>query len=314
LVKAGEIDADTLGRRSADAVHEYLQECLLGDMSLGEGALCALDLDGVLETDRLGYPASGPGGVLALRALVAHGYRPVLATGRSLVDARDRCTTFGLAGAVAEYGTVVYDHVHRTSLDLRTGPERDLIDRVRESLIMRGVDVVPGYRYTVRVRANGGPLAHDLVEATPILQDPRLLVVHGQAQSDVTVRRLDKAVGLRALARQLGDPQCAFAFGDSLSDLTMLGRAKLAAAPRNADSRLRQAGIRITKGAYQAGLLEACSGLLGHRPGRCPVCRTPRLSRRSRALLAVLALPEGGIAGLPRRTLGLMFVVATGRL
>ena len=39
---------------------------------------------------------------------IMHGYQPVLATGRSLDEVRDRCTAYGLAGGVAEYGAFVY--------------------------------------------------------------------------------------------------------------------------------------------------------------------------------------------------------------
>lgn len=310
--KAGDIDERTRARRSADAVHEYLRDCFLSDVSLARGPLCAIDLDGVLETDRLGYPASGPAGALALRALIAHGYRPVVATGRSATDAIDRCTAFGLAGAVAEYGSVVYDNGRRTTTDLRTPAERHLIEQTRCLLTRRGLDVSPTHRYTVRVRVEGGPLPAEVVDALPLLQDPRLRIVHGEGQSDVTVRRLDKAVGLQTLAGLLGGAPCALAVGDSTADLSMLLSAEVARSPRNAEPRLRQLGVPMTRGAYQAGLVDACADLLGHRPGRCRVCEAPRLTRRAREVLTVLSLPEAGMRGLLRRSVVLMFLVATG--
>lgn len=311
--KAGDIDASTVARRSADAVHDYLADCHLRDVPPSDGPLCAIDLDGVLESDRLGYPASGPTGTLALRALVTHGYRPVLATGRSLADARDRCAVFGLAGAVAEYGSVIHDQPRDTSIDLRTQSERDLIDRAGGALARQGLEVDPGHQHCVRVRLHGGRLPSEVVRATPILQDPRLRIVHGQGQSDVTIRRLDKVVGLRALAQWLGAEECALAVGDSASDLSMLATARLARAPRNADRSVRRAGVPRTRGAYQAGLAEACTALLGHRPGACPVCTTRVLPHRTSELLGVLALSEGGLRGLPSRTLRLALLVAAGR-
>jgi hydroxymethylpyrimidine pyrophosphatase-like HAD family hydrolase len=304
-----------MARRSADAVHAYLadcflSECFLSDRVLGDGPLCAIDLDGVLETDRLGYPASGPEGAMALRGLVAHGYRPVLATGRSMVDARDRCTVFGLAGAVAEYGTVVYEHRQRATTDLRTPSEQDLVERVRETLDAKGLEVDPGHRYAVRVRLDDGPVSPELLGTIPLLGDPRLQVIHGQGQSDVALRRLDKAAGVRALAERLGASRLALAVGDSAADLPMLQMAELPRAPRNAQARLAAAGIPVTRGAYQAGLLEACGALIGHRPGGCPVCRIPPFPLRTRALLAVLALPGNGIEALPVRTARLTLAVA----
>jgi hydroxymethylpyrimidine pyrophosphatase-like HAD family hydrolase len=313
-LEAGEIDNDVLARRSADAVHEYLAECYLQDLHAVEGPLCAIDLDGVLETERHGFAASGPTGASALRSLISHGYRPVLATGRSLVDARDRCTAFGLSGAVAEYGAVVYDHGRGVSEDLRNEAETELIDCVRDELARQGLVVDPGHRYAVRARHDGGPLPSGLVERTPLLGHPELQLVHGEGQTDVVVRRLDKAAGLDRLRTRLGEPRCAFAIGDSMSDLSMLRMADMARAPRNADPRLRTAGIAVTRRAYQAGLLDACSSLLGHRAGSCAQCQAPPLPRRTRELLAALSVPDAGLAGAPWRALRLYGLVTVGSL
>ena len=76
---------------------------------MADGPWCVLDVDGVLETSLSGFPVSTPAGMLALRALRAHGYRVLLATGRSLPEVRDRCRAYGLSGGVAEYGAVAYD-------------------------------------------------------------------------------------------------------------------------------------------------------------------------------------------------------------
>ena len=83
LRRAGDVDPDQTGQRSAAAIHDYLAGLYLRGLAPATGSLCAIDLDGVLECDALGYPATSPSGVLALRALIAHGYQPVLATGRS---------------------------------------------------------------------------------------------------------------------------------------------------------------------------------------------------------------------------------------
>jgi hydroxymethylpyrimidine pyrophosphatase-like HAD family hydrolase len=299
------VDAATASACRADAVHEYLADHYLAAVPLPTcGApLCVVDLDGVLETDRLGYPATGPAGVLALAALRAHGYSPVLATGRSVADVRDRCTVFGLAGGVGEYGAAVYDAGDETVEDLRSGEERLLLERVRTGLGRAGYDVDPRYRYCVRVRLDGRRLPEDALRAVPLLADPRLHVVHGQGQTDVTVRRLDKGHGLRVLARHLGAVDVALAVGDSASDLPMLAQARIARAPRNADAAVRAAGVRLTRRAYRLGLVDACVELLGHLPGRCPVCRPPRPARRARALLTLLALHDGGVRTVASQTL-----------
>jgi hydroxymethylpyrimidine pyrophosphatase-like HAD family hydrolase/adenine/guanine phosphoribosyltransferase-like PRPP-binding protein len=304
-LRAGEVDPARAGDLCADAVHEYLAGHYLAAAPppMSGAPLCAVDLDGVLETDRLGYPAAGPAGVLALAARRTHGYAPVLATGRSLGDVRDRCAAFGLVGGVAEYGAAVYDARDGTVEDLRSTEERLLLERVRSGLGQAGYDVDTRHRYCVRARLNGRRLPEDAVLAVPLLTDPRLHVVHGQSQTDVTVGRLDKAEGLRALALRLDGAEVVLAVGDSAADLPMLSMARIARAPRNADAAVRAAGVRLTRRAYRLGLLDACADLLGHAPGRCPACRPPSAAERAGAILTLLALHDGGVRTVPAQSL-----------
>jgi hypothetical protein len=85
----------------------------------------------------------------------------------------------------------------------------------------------------------------------------------------------------------------------------MLASAALARAPRNAQLGAGGSGIRQTRGAYQAGLAQACADLLGHPPGRCPACRPPEAGPRTRAVLAILDLRANGLASIPGRTMAL---------
>src|SRR5207302_6312981 len=83
---------DTARRVLARFEQSYLARLLLADVAVPfQGPLCAIDIDGVLETSTLGYSSCTPLGVLCLRALARHGYRPVLVTGRSLGEVQDRC-------------------------------------------------------------------------------------------------------------------------------------------------------------------------------------------------------------------------------
>lgn len=302
---AGDLDRNRIRRRSAAAVHDYLAEAYLRDLPPASGPLCAIDLDGVLECDRLGYPATSPTGALALRALIAHGYRPVLATGRSVADVSDRCAAFGLAGGVAEYGCALVHGGQPT--DLRPPGARALLERLRQELAgLPGVEVDPRYAYAVRARAGAGPVPASLLAGITVLNGPDVRVIHGQGQTDITVAGVDKGTGLRALAALLpGSPACALAVGDTAPDLPMLASAALARAPRNAQLGAGGSGIRQTRGAYQAGLAQACADLLGHPPGRCPACRPPEAGPRTRAVLAILDLRANGLASVPGRTMAL---------
>ncbi|MDX6470956.1 MAG: hypothetical protein QOF75_2759, partial [Gaiellaceae bacterium] len=100
-------DAD---RAAARALQTYLAAVYLDGLEpLTEGPLCALDLDGVLETETLGFPGATPASMLCLRALASHGFRTVLVTGRSVAEVVERCRAYRLAGGVAEYGSATYD-------------------------------------------------------------------------------------------------------------------------------------------------------------------------------------------------------------
>ncbi len=85
----------SLDPRPARLFQRYYREVLIGDAPASSGPLCAIDVDGVLETMQMGFPATSPAGALALRALLRHGFRPVLATGRSLDELRGRSTAYG---------------------------------------------------------------------------------------------------------------------------------------------------------------------------------------------------------------------------
>ena len=298
LGQAGDLARSAVLRRSTAAVHDYLAALYLRDLPPATGPLCAIDLDGVLECDQLGFSATSPTGALALRALIAHGYRPVLATGRSVPEVRDRCLAFGLAGGVAEYGSAIY--CGGEPVDLRPPQSAALLDLIRKELSgCSGVEVDPDYRYAVRARSDSGPLPTELIRQIPALSDPDVRIVRGDGQTDVTAAGIDKGTGLAALADLLSDPGCAFAIGDSLPDIPLLACAALARAPRNARFGSAGAGIQRTRRAYQAGLSEACTDLLGHRPGRCLVCRPATFTSRTKTMLAILDLRANGLATIP---------------
>jgi hydroxymethylpyrimidine pyrophosphatase-like HAD family hydrolase len=302
----------TDGSRRAMARFEqrYLAGLLLGDAGgEGEGPLCAIDIDGVLETAPLGYSSATPLGVRCLRALIRHGYRPVLASGRSLDEIRDRCVAYHLQGGVAEYGAVVYDHVHDRVIELLTDEQRLVLDGLRSALShVRGVQIDAGYQRAIRASledASGArrplptQLANDVLRAEGLVDRVRL--VRGYAQTDFATAEVDKAAGIQVLLRAAGrgregddEKPLAFAVGDTALDLPMLRLARMAFAPANADRHVREAGVDIVRGACQQGLAHAVGKLLGHRPGGCRVCAVPPLDGESELLFAVLSAQAAG--------------------
>lgn len=303
-------ETDTVRRAMAGFEHRYLGKLMLADAEVTSGGpLCAIDIDGVLETGTLGYSSSTPLGALCLRALARHGYCPVLVTGRSLAEVRDRCLAFRMPGAVAEYGAMVYDHEHRAVIELLTADEREALDRLRQALSRTlGVHVDAGYERVVRasiVRSGGRRKPLPMHLATTLLKhlglDDAINVYPGYAQTDFMVRRVDKVLGLHTLAERLSGASesrtaqpLVFAIGDSQSDLPLLTVARQAFVPRNADRELREAGIEVMTGDCQVGLAQAVGRLLGHPPGGCPRCRMPRLENDARLLLDILSAQNVG--------------------
>jgi hydroxymethylpyrimidine pyrophosphatase-like HAD family hydrolase len=284
-----------------------------------DGPLCAVDLDGVLEAHVLGFSAPTPTAWRAVRALGAHGFRAVPVTGRSLAEVRDRCTILGLAGGVAEYGSVVYDHRAGRALPQVDPSDLAVLDLLRSAVrAAPDVEIDADYRFGIRARhvpdgGRGRPLPPTVVDAALDglgTGRTRVRVITGRYQTDIVAASITKETGLRALAAVLGDEgspaPVAMAIGDTDEDLPMLRVADAGFAPANATPGVRDAGIEILNAPYAAGVEKAAGRVLGHRPGRCPVCRpAPVDDAGARALLTVLDAPRSGRRGLLRASVRL---------
>ncbi|MBR7831415.1 HAD hydrolase family protein, partial [Actinospica sp. MGRD01-02] len=253
------------------AVQQFYAALYLADLDdEPAGPFCVLDLDGTLETDLLGFPMTSPAGALALRALRAHGYRVLLATGRPVPDVQDRCANYRLPGAVAEYGAAYYDATTRETGYLAPGHDRAL---AAELAARPGTGIDERYRACIRAyrRTRHGRKALDPATVDDIVIRHQVTPVDGDAQTDLLPVGLDKTQGVFALTRRLDDPATpvALAVGDSAADTGMLRAAELGLAPANADrTAMRAAGIGTVSRAYQAGVAQAVARLIGHPPGR----------------------------------------------
>lgn len=303
----------------------YYAETLFRDVAVpSRGPLCAIDIDGVFEFEKSGATLAGssPLGCLTLRALTRHGYRPVLVTGRSIEEVRERCSAYRLAGGVAEYGAVLYNHL--TGLERVCLSEVELADLARLRAALRAIDGVyidSDYRYAVRAyqldqegrrRGLNADTIEAAVRATCVGESVRTII--GWSQTDFMARAVDKGTGLRLLAECFGvgphansEKPLALAVGDTVSDIAMFNLAALACAPANADAAVREAGIKLMKHWHQAGLAEAAAVLLGHHPGRCSICRRPGLSAEGDLLWDALAAQNMGKWGKLKQA-ALLFV------
>ncbi len=297
----------------ARSFQNYFYQVYFKDLELPlAGPICALDVDGVLETTPYGFPQLTPSSAIALRALILHGFRPVLATGRSLEDVRERCESYRLAGGTAEYGAVIYDHLTGTVEEQLSEADCRNLDRLRTALSgIKGVIVDSNFRFAVRayrVDSDGNHRSLSPDDISLALELSRLnlsiRVIPGHHQTDFMVASIDKGTGLRRLLAKMDiltsakTPDLAFAVGDTLSDLPMFSLAKKAFIPGHADPAINQVFIRRMKGSYQSGLAQAVQLILGHKPGTCPVCQWSARSRQRELFLDLLSAQEGGTWGM----------------
>ena len=293
LRRVGTADGDPR-RAQARALQGLFGQLFLGDLDdEPTGPWCVLDVDGVLELDFGGVPATTVAAMTALRALRAHGFRVLLATGRSLPEVRDRCTAYRLAGGVAEYGAVAYGAGDGSVFDLVDG---EVWGRRRDALVgelarSSAVRIDPKYRWCVRAAG---------LEAAAEAAHPWFTAVRGDAQTDFVPRGVEKAAGVRVLLASLGekDAPVALAVGDTAMDIGILRMAERGYAPRHAGRALRSRGVAQTTAPYQAGLAQAVGHLIGHRPGGCDRCAAPRLRPADRLVTSLVSVGERGRRGI----------------
>jgi len=252
--------------------------------------LLFLDLDGVLDWNQLGFPHTTPDGVEALRILKEGGVSCVLNTARSLEHVRQYARSFGLAGGVAELGSVFWDAVAGRETSLVDAASLAAMDRVREAVARtEGVAIDPQHRHSIRAFRFDGEKTVRLRDTDLALADlTGLAVIHSGADTHVIAKGAGKATGVAAV-RILVNRRVGFvaAIGDSDQDLDMLRAADVAFAPANASRGIREMAAagrcRMMKRPLQAGLLEAARILA---PGVPPLA-TKTAPAFLNALLAV---------------------------
>jgi hydroxymethylpyrimidine pyrophosphatase-like HAD family hydrolase len=321
-------------RRMAQVVQRYYAGIYFEDLNVIEkGPLCSIDIDGVLESKLLGFSSLSPESARSLRALNLHGYRVILATGRSLEELEERCATYKLCGGVAEYGAVLYDHSSGQVKVLLSDEELETLYKVRSKLSnKRGVFLDNDYRFSVRAycldgdgrrtRLDDESIEQVLLETATAVQ---VYAIQGVAQTDFMVKRIDKGVGLKEWLASFdhsindidGEIQTyhpiRFAVGDSATDLPMFQLAALSFAPANASPEVKQAKIVETTHSVQRGMEQAVTRLIGHKPGSCSICRLGELSAHTQFMQELLVTNENGRLGMLWE-LARLFVTNGGRL
>jgi hydroxymethylpyrimidine pyrophosphatase-like HAD family hydrolase len=294
-----------LERTLSNTANGYLAAaCRIGDFEGTSGRFVAIDIDGVLEDSLLGFTSTTPAGIRAVRKLHAHDFRPVLATGRSLGEVRERCRLLGLCGGIAEYGSVVWEAERGAETVLASKAELAELETLRTILAGEAdLHIDPAYGFSVRVfqSVKGSRRGVPASRIEHLLRQHtlgELRIIPGNDQTDIVGKRIDKGVGLQYLRQAFGATEV-HAVGDSMEDLPLFRAADRCYAPANAVPGLAEAmgrgGLQVTRAKRERGLREAARRIVHRGLGRCGRCAEPRDGERgTSALLEALGLRDRG--------------------
>jgi hydroxymethylpyrimidine pyrophosphatase-like HAD family hydrolase len=245
--------------------------------------LLFLDLDGVFDSDVIGFPQATTSSLIAVARLQSHGFSVILNTARSVTDVRQYCEAYGLQGGVAESGCIFVDALAQREISLIESEAAEQLSRCKTGIqSLPGVFVDPNYRTAVRAFRYQGNRTVGLseVEVQGVLERAgleRLMFLPTDADTTIVPKSTGKGSGLLWAKKYLefgGEPVAAI--GDNDQDLDMFRAADLAFAPANSSNSVREfsrAGTcKLTRQSFQKGLLEAVMQLI-HSDGRvCDKC------------------------------------------
>jgi hydroxymethylpyrimidine pyrophosphatase-like HAD family hydrolase len=249
----------------------------------------------VLEDAGLGFSATTPSGALALQVAREAGAALFLNSGRSLPELVLRCDALYLDGAIAEYGSAIWDAATGLSESLLDADEAASLECVREAALgLSGVHVDSRYRHSVRLRrfANGPSRSLETSQIEFLLKagSGRVRAVQGVRQTDIIGAARDKSSGLERLRQRTGRRGDVFAVGDAEPDVIVARHATRAYAPRHRDDALAGVAIHL-RADRQRALLEAVRREHGSKSERV-VSSSPTAESTLIKLLALRDAPR----------------------
>jgi hydroxymethylpyrimidine pyrophosphatase-like HAD family hydrolase len=245
--------------------------------------LIFLDLDGVFDSDVLGFPQATTSSLIALSRLRSHGFSVILNTARSVTDVRQYCQAYSLPGGVAETGCVFVDALAQSEISLVDPEAAEQLSRCKTAIqSLPGVFIDPNYQTSVRAFRYQGNRTQGLLETEVrgVLEREgmdRLIFLPTYADTTILPKNIGKGSGLlwaKKYLRLEGEP--VVAIGDNDQDLDMFRAADLALAPANCSKAVCEfaaaSKCRIMRQLNQRGLLEAVMQVI-HPDGQpCQKC------------------------------------------
>ena len=240
------------------------------------------DIDGVLDRMVFGFPSTTAAGIKAISLLHAHGFAIAANTARTLREVKQYCRSYGFAGGVAEYGSVIWDGVTEQERVLVTAESLRQFEQAQSALRgIPGVFLNDDYQYSLRAftyqDGRTKPLPRLLVQdLLASLKLDRLEIHHTGLDTAILAKEINKGSGLLSLLSFVGLPaDNVFAIGDSEPDLAMFRVANRSFAPGNTSCRgeARLLGCYVADLPYQPGLLQIARKIVHPEGGTCHRCR-----------------------------------------
>lgn len=235
-----------------------------------------MDLDGVFDRSLMFFPHTTTSGMTALAMLNQHGYSVVLNTGRPVAHVRQYCSSYALAGGIAEYGCVFVDQIKQRETLLIDEESCEKLAWLRQRLESES-EVFLDQTYETAIRAyrfeNCQAVGLPQAFIHEVLRDfPQLTFLSSPVDTYFFPVEAGKGSATRSVMERLSvDRQSCAAIGDSAPDLEMLGSVGKAYVPANASKALRrdarQRGYSVLNAPFQRGLLQAVQDLTGNAQG-----------------------------------------------
>jgi len=300
--KATVIEVLETERALSSTANRFLASaCGVGEGDPHSSRLFAIDIDGMLENDLLGFSCSTPAGALALRTLKIHGFQPVLVSGRSLRDVVDRCQIFHLRAGVAEYGSVLWLSHYGKAVPLVEREELEQIEKLRNVFIETTDFVVdPAFQYSIRLsHFKGGtwsPVPASTVESVMGANGvDRLRLIVSTTATHLVGKSCNKGRGMMELKRALGARRV-HAIGEGAEDLPLLQVSDYAYVPSDVNPGIRSAvGKRVFPFAAarrQQGFLKVARRTAHDRRRGCRICESAPAATNNSPLQWALGLRD----------------------
>ena len=240
---------------------------------LPKSRLFFMDIDGVFDTEVLGFPHTTISGILGMVMLENDGYEIIPNTGRSIENVQSYCSSYNFVGGIAEFGSVIWDNLKKTEIPLVKSDVRDQLNTCRQILQNdESIFIDTSYRYSIRAYRYNSKRTEGLQpnESKEVLEKyhlGNLKIINRHEDTYFVDKDTSKGNALKEYIKYIDYVGCDTAvIGDSDEDISMFEFSKKCYAPSNCSDSIKifakQKKCYVTSQKHQRGFYEAVNKLL----------------------------------------------------